>query len=102
MSEGTTYRPEPGKVVVVGSIPDCNFCQDGTPGPYDFKTTLGPWANGCEAHWKEHRASGSLGVGQGQLWITKDQVAGTTEMSRRWESDKDFLLNLGTEIDGTS
>jgi hypothetical protein len=67
------YRPEPGKIVVVPRIPECNFCTDGTPGPYDFKTQMGPWANGCEAHWEQYR-TGLLGVGSGQLWITDDQV----------------------------
>lgn len=66
-------KPEPGKVCVVSAIPACNFCQDGTPGPYDFATTLGPWANGCEAHWKQYRV-GPLGVGSGQLWITEEEA----------------------------
>lgn len=69
----TTFEqpePEPGKVVLVAEIPDCNFCQDGTPGPYDFRTRHGgSWANGCEAHWIEHRAVAELGVGNGQLLI---------------------------------
>lgn len=68
-----TLTPTPGVVCVVEAIPDCNFCQDGTPGPYDFATRMGPWANGCEAHWKEHRAAPDLGVGKGQLWITPVQ-----------------------------
>lgn len=67
-------RPEPGKVVVVPEVPPCNFCGDGTPGPYDFRTKHGPWANGCEAHWREHRAEARLGVGAGQFWITPDQA----------------------------
>lgn len=67
------HTPERGKVVVVGSIPDCVFCQDGTPGPYDFATRMGPWANGCEAHWQAYRV-GPLGTGSGQLWITADQA----------------------------
>jgi hypothetical protein len=67
------YRPEKGKIVVVPRIPECNFCQDGTPGPYDFATVMGPWANACERHWRQYRV-GDLGVGTGQLWITEDQV----------------------------
>lgn len=66
-----TPAPEPGRVVEVSEIPSCNFCQDGTPGPYDFRTSFGPWANGCEAHWIEHRAHPELGVGHGQLWILR-------------------------------
>jgi hypothetical protein len=67
------YKPEPGKVCVVPSIPPCNFCQDGTPGPYDFATIYGPWANGCPRHWAQLRV-GPLGVGSGQFWITEDQA----------------------------
>ena len=67
------HKPEPGKVVVVDRIPDCDFCANGTPGPYDFATQQGPWANGCIVHWKTHRR-GPLGAGSGQLWITLDQV----------------------------
>lgn len=74
MTAMKTYRPEPGKVVVVPEIPSCNFCQDGTPGPIDFRTTFGSWANGCEAHWEQCRATSTLGVGNGQRWITEDQV----------------------------
>lgn len=64
----------PHEIILVSSIPSCNFCQDGTPGPYDFKTTMGPWANGCEEHYKEHRAAPTLGVGKGQFLLLEDQV----------------------------
>lgn len=67
-------KPERGKVVVVPSIPDCNFCQDGTPGPYDFAMRGGGWANGCDYHWKMFRRSPKLGTGSAQLWITDDQA----------------------------
>jgi hypothetical protein len=67
------YKPEKGRVVVVASIPQCNFCEK--PGPYDFKTIMGPWANGCLKHYQEHRMYALLGVGMGQFWITADQVA---------------------------
>jgi hypothetical protein len=70
-------NPEKGKVVVVATIPSCYFCElEGrdVPGPYDFATRMGPWANGCERHWRAYRARPALGVGAGQLWITKDQV----------------------------
>jgi hypothetical protein len=68
------YTPKKGEVVVVSAIPTCNFCSIPTPGPYDFKTRDGSWTNGCEAHYKAHRASPSLGVGQGQRLVTRDQV----------------------------
>ena len=66
-------RPMPGFVVVVPEIPQCNFC--GEPGRYDFATRMGPWAHGCEVHWRKHRANTTLGVGKGQMWITKDEAA---------------------------
>lgn len=62
------------EVIQVASIPACNFCGDGTPGPYDFKTRMGPWANGCEEHWQQTRAFTTLGTGKGQLWVTADVV----------------------------
>lgn len=82
------YEPKRGEIVVVDNIPDCNFCQDGTPGPYDFATRMGSWANGCEKHWQQYRA-GSLGVGSGQLWITEDQVdhAAVQRTAQLWYQD---------------
>jgi len=74
MAATQKYKPKPGVICVVPSIPSCNFCNDGTPGPYDFATRMGPWANGCERHWKQHRANPKLATGSGQLWITEDQV----------------------------
>jgi hypothetical protein len=64
----------PHEVILVVSIPACNFCHDGTPGPYDFKTVMGPWANGCYEHYRYHAAFSTLGEGKGQLWVTADQV----------------------------
>jgi hypothetical protein len=64
--------PVAGEVVVVTDIPQCNFCEK--PGPYDFKTDAGPWANACEQHWRMYRATPGLGVGKAQLWITADEV----------------------------
>jgi len=78
MSEG--FTPEPGKVVVVESIPLCDFCAQNDfeeRGQYDFKTSFGPWAHGCEAHWKLYRASPLLGGGRGQQWNTQDEVKGS-------------------------
>jgi len=99
MAHAKTYRPERGKIVVVSSIPDCNFCSDGTPGPYDFATIDGPWANGCERHWKQYRV-GPLGTGSGQLWITKEQVTppesvvapSSDQLYRRWMKRVDAIL----------
>jgi hypothetical protein len=41
----------------------CDFCFNDAK--YDFKTTLGPWAYGCQKCW-ERWSYGKLGVGQGQ------------------------------------
>ena len=41
------YRLVPHEVILVANVPACNFCVKPTPGPYDFKTEMGPWANGA-------------------------------------------------------
>jgi hypothetical protein len=64
----------PHEVILVSSIPACDFCKDGTPGPYDFKTAMGPWVHGCQLCWMLQGASPTLGTGKGQLWVTADQV----------------------------
>jgi hypothetical protein len=71
-------KPIPHEIIVVSDIPNCDFCSQKSitkPGPYDFKTYMGPWAHGCKGHWEAFRESGALGEGKGQLWITKAQVA---------------------------
>lgn len=69
----TGHTPKEGEVVVVQSIPDCNFCEESTPGPYDFASIFSCWAHGCKHHWLMYKASEGLGVGKAQLWITEDQ-----------------------------
>jgi hypothetical protein len=64
----------PHEVILVSSIPACDFCKDGTPGPYDYKTYMGPWAHGCEDHYNQYSLEPGLGTGKGQLWVTADQV----------------------------
>ena len=44
--------------------PCCDFCSK--PATYDFRTAFGPWANGCDAHWKVNRASSKVGLGHAQ------------------------------------
>lgn len=73
--------------VVVTSLPFCDFCKEADgidrPARYDFKTALGPWANGCERHWRLHaRCRGGknhdepeLGTGKGQRLILPHEVA---------------------------
>lgn len=98
------YTPIPHKVIVVSAIPPCNFCEDGTPGPYDFATRMGPWANGCEHHWKLYRAALGLGTGMGQLWITEDQVARTSAPEppeRESTLDRVLRTEVAAELDLT-
>jgi hypothetical protein len=63
-------KAKQGEVCLVTEIPKCDFCSD--RGPYDFKTRMGPWAHGCNAHWREFRANPGFGVGKAQLWITEE------------------------------
>ena len=59
-----------GRIVTVRELPRCDFCAiEGTDvaAEYDFRTKHGPWANGCERHWRVNRASSQLGTGHGQL-----------------------------------
>jgi len=80
------YKLIPHQVIQVSSIPQCNFCDK--PGPYDFKTSMGPWANACEMHWRSYRSSTTLGTGKGQLWVTEDQVERTPLQQAKYESQK--------------
>jgi hypothetical protein len=36
---------------------------------YDFKTSGGPWANGCRVHYLQHRMFTTLGTGKGQRLV---------------------------------
>lgn len=56
--------------VIVSERPYCDFCaQAGTQrrANYDGKTTLGPWANMCERHFKAYGVG--LGLGRGQRLV---------------------------------
>jgi hypothetical protein len=63
-------KPRRGFVVVVPHLPICDFC--GVTARYDFKTRSGPWAYGCDAHWKEHGSG--LGEGIGQMLIVPEEA----------------------------
>jgi hypothetical protein len=71
-------RLVPHEVILVSAIPNCWFCEhEGlgeVPGPYDFATRMGAWANGCKSHFDRYSATRRLGTGMGQLWVTADQV----------------------------
>lgn len=56
-----------GEQVIVSTLPTCDFCDN--LARYDFKTRMGPWANGCPEHWRANRLYPTLGTGKGQKLI---------------------------------
>ena len=78
----------PHQVIEVRSIPNCDFCENPTPGPYDFRTVRGPWAYGCYEHYRYHAMFSTLGTGKGQLWVTEDQVERTPLQQAKYEARK--------------
>ena len=61
---------ENGTVAFVPRLPHCDFCKMkgiNRPAEYDFKTSDGPWANGCENHYLKNRFFPELGLGKGQM-----------------------------------
>lgn len=58
---------KPDTTVEVDNLPSCDFCDEDAW--YDFKTSGGPWANGCEECFKAN--NGQLGLGMGQKFILK-------------------------------
>jgi len=51
----------------VTEFPKCVFCDDSAV--YDGKTTMGPWANMCNGHFRIYGVG--LGLGKGQKLIKK-------------------------------
>lgn len=72
-----------GTVARVSKLPECDFCKrlphdEHSANPpreakYDFKTSAGPWGNGCEQHYLDFRRFTSLGVGRGQLLVVRGE-----------------------------
>ena len=60
------------KSVTVDYVPPCDFDAAHGPAYADFKTNLGPWANGCVKCFK--RYGGALGTGKGQELVVKDDA----------------------------
>lgn len=50
--------------VTVATLPECDFCKDGTLAAYDGKTHLGPWAYMCDAHFCKMGVGTGTGYGQ--------------------------------------
>lgn len=99
----------PHEVILVSSIPNCYFCEQEAiikPGPYDFATAMGPWANGCEMHYHMYKTTSSLGTGTGQLWVTADQVEpdddnGSAEKRKAMINDLRVQVETGLIDDDT-
>lgn len=54
-------------MVYVREFPPCDICATvgaSAAAAYDGKTTIGPWAHMCEAHFMTHGVG--LGIGKGQ------------------------------------
>jgi hypothetical protein len=61
-------------LVRMKELPVCNWC--GRPANYDFRTQAGPWAYGCERHWRVFRLYTELGEGMGQELKLEDKNVG--------------------------
>jgi hypothetical protein len=93
----------------VRKLPACDFCaHEGrgfTEAAYDFRTTMGPWANGCEEHWREHRATARLGTGSGQRLVVADTARLNSELraarSRRPTAGELEIAMMTAEAEGT-
>jgi hypothetical protein len=60
-----------GKTAYIAVAKKCDFCDKSAN--YDFKTSWGPWANGCDDHYLQHRAYEKLGTGKGQLLVVGEE-----------------------------
>jgi hypothetical protein len=81
--------------VTVTALPACDFGPE--PAEYDFKTKFGPWANGCERHWKEMRAFPTLGTGQGQKLVVRQSPPGERLAAARVEAAARNAEQFGTD-----
>ena len=55
--------------VEVPKLPPCDFCKEDAlvmyqEAHYDFRTRMGPWANGCRECFKKYGIGLGLGFGQ--------------------------------------
>lgn len=61
------------RACVLTVLPQCHFCKE--VARYDFRLKHGDfWAFGCEKHWREYRSSEGLGLGEGQLLLSRSEV----------------------------
>lgn len=74
------------EVVEVAELPKCNWCCE--LAEYDFKTSMGPWGNGCQEHYVAFRAYGNLGTGRGQRLVVPEGDGET----RREKDRRDIVI----------
>lgn len=67
--------PKNGTVAYTNRLPACNF-HDACTAEYDFKTKMGPWANGCQEAWEDNRMFEELGIGKGQKLEARPDLVG--------------------------
>lgn len=68
----SSIKPKSGTLAYVSVVPECDFCgTNHQEALYDFKTKMGPWAFGCEAHYVANRAHPELGIGKGQKLVLR-------------------------------
>ena len=71
-----------GTIAYVTELPQCDFCKQGgtnRKAKYDFRTSWGPWANGCTAHYITNRAHTELGIGHGQELVVGEEPERTDD-----------------------
>jgi hypothetical protein len=80
-----------GDTTTVSKLPACDFCAHEGRGliaaTYDFRTSMGPWANACEQHWRQYRATTRLGTGNGQRLVVELPVADTAAVTASMDAE---------------
>lgn len=85
------------RVTAVSVLPQCDFefCKE--PAHYNFRNTEGKWYNGCEKHWRKHRAEPGLGIGVGQVLVSakeaRKMASQFTEKIVAYPVDSIFVFN---------
>ena len=84
---GVGVVPTAGTEVIVSTLPNCDFNHSQTTkAEFDGKTTMGPWANMCEAHFGLFGVG--LGTGKGQRLIVREKEETTKD---KWEREKNEM-----------
>ena len=93
-------RRQAGDSVKMTHIPECDICKydhgkSGVPASYDGKTKMGPWANMCEQHFRQHGVGLGTGKGQKLSWKNGDPV----DWSAGYPMDPETGENLDIDPD---